>query len=195
MENFKPQKILRSSPSLKIRSTPLGPSSLSREVACYHLKSLNGIESEKPKVIRSSKICTIQRDMRTFCFISQELSTLPRNQCLRTGPKWCRKVHAVSTRYATVYIVTPFLPVRLHFLKHELCNITKRWMATELKKRCAQGDPVPTFLPEYKVSTWYSGAGTVQGARILAWVCFKKGCVHISTQRVSYLGIVPGHQV
>ena len=146
MENFKPQKILRSSPSLKIRSTPLGPSSLSREVACYHLKSLNGIESEKPKVIRSSKICTIQRDMRTFCFISQELSTLPRNQCLRTGPKWCRKVHAVSTRYATVYIVTPFLPVRLHFLKHELCNITKRWMATELKKTVCTGRPGAHFF-------------------------------------------------
>ena len=78
------------------------------------------------EVIRSRKICTVQRHMRTFCFISQELSTLPRNQYLRTGPKWCRKVHTVSTRYATVYIVTPFLPVRLHFLKHELGNITKR---------------------------------------------------------------------
>ena len=55
-------------------------------------------------------------------------------------------------------------------------------MATELKKRCAQGDPVPTFLPEYKISTWYSGTGTVQVARILAWVYLKKGCVHISTQ-------------
>ena len=60
MENFKPKKVVRSSPSLKIRSTPLGPSSLNREVklfkasnyfACYHLKSLNGIDSEKPVLL------------------------------------------------------------------------------------------------------------------------------------------------
>ena len=74
----------------------MGPSYLTREVKlfkasiyfpCYHLKSLNVIDSKNPKAIRLSKICTIQRDMRTFCFISQELSTPPRNQCLRTRPK------------------------------------------------------------------------------------------------------------
>ena len=31
--------------------------------------------------------------------------------------------------------------------------------------------------------------------RILAWVCLKKGCIDISTQRVPYSGTVSGHQV
>ena len=56
------------------------------------------------------------RDMRTFCFISQGLPIPLGIHCMVTGPKWC-SVHAVSTRYATVYIVTPFLSVRIHFLK------------------------------------------------------------------------------
>ena len=38
--------------------------------------------------------------MRTFCFNSQGMSTLPRYQYLRTCPKWCR-VHTVSTRYVS----------------------------------------------------------------------------------------------
>ena len=36
------------------------------------------------------------------------------NQCLGTGTKWC-SVHSLSTRYETVFIVTPFRPVRRHF--------------------------------------------------------------------------------
>ena len=36
------------------------------------------------------------------------------NQCLGTGTKWCC-VHTLSTRYLTVYIVTLFRPIRLHF--------------------------------------------------------------------------------
>ena len=43
-------------------------------------------------------------------------SFVPRNQCLGTGTKWCR-VHTLSTRYVTVYIVnsrrTPFLRRKL----------------------------------------------------------------------------------
>ena len=78
----------------------------------------------------------------------------PGNQCLGTGTKRCC-VHTESTRYSTAYIVTPFLPVSRHFFKiMSLATITKPWTATELKKkRCAHRDPVPTFVPEYKVST------------------------------------------
>ena len=36
------------------------------------------------------------------------------NQCLGTGTTWCC-VHTLSTRYVSVYIVTPFRPVRRHF--------------------------------------------------------------------------------
>ena len=40
---------------------------------------------------------------------------VPRNQCLGTrGTKWCC-VHTLSTRYVTVYIGTPFRPIRRHF--------------------------------------------------------------------------------
>ena len=36
------------------------------------------------------------------------------NQCLGTDTKWCC-VQTFSTQYVTVYIVTPFRPVRRHF--------------------------------------------------------------------------------
>ena len=36
------------------------------------------------------------------------------NQCLGNSTKWCC-VHTLSTWYMTVYIVTPFCPVRCHF--------------------------------------------------------------------------------
>ena len=39
---------------------------------------------------------------------------MPGNQCLGTGTKWCC-VHSLSTRYVTVYKVTLFCPIRLHF--------------------------------------------------------------------------------
>ena len=38
---------------------------------------------------------------------------------------------------------------------------TKQWTARNLQKLCAKRDPVPTFVPEYKVETLYSGTGTV----------------------------------
>ena len=56
-------------------------------------------------------------------------------------------------------------------------------------KPCAHREPVPTFVPEYKVETLYPGTGTVpefyRGT-------LKKGCVHISAQGVPYLGTAPG---
>ena len=56
------------------------------------------------------------RDMRTFCFISQGLPIPLGIHFMVTGPTWC-SIHAVSARYATVFMVTPFLPVRRRFLK------------------------------------------------------------------------------
>ncbi|CAH3192459.1 unnamed protein product [Porites evermanni] len=47
---------------------------------------------------------------------------------------------------------------------------TKQWTARNLQKLCAQRDPVPIFVPEF-----YRGY-------------LKKGCVHVSAQRVPYLG-------
>ena len=100
-----------------------------------------------------------------------------------------------STRYATVYIVTSFPPFRRHFLKkHELCNDYKAVVsAIELTRTvCTQG-PGAHFCAQAQ------GLDLVLGhrhrARILAWVCLKKECVHISTQRVPYSGSVSGHQV
>ena len=70
------------------------------------------------------------QDMRTFCFISQGLHIPLGIHCMVTSPN-----HAVSTRYATVYIVTPFLLVRRRFFKSmSFAMITKPWMATELTK-------------------------------------------------------------
>ena len=48
--------------------------------------------------------------------------------------------------------------------------ILKQWTARNLQKLCAQRDPVPIFVPEF-----YRGY-------------LKKGCVHVSAQRVPYLG-------
>ncbi|CAH3046824.1 unnamed protein product [Porites evermanni] len=47
---------------------------------------------------------------------------------------------------------------------------TKQWTARNLQKLCAQRDPVPIFEPEF-----YRGY-------------LKTGCVHVSAQRVPYLG-------
>ena len=38
---------------------------------------------------------------------------------------------------------------------------TKQLTARNLQKLCAHRDPVPTFVPEYKVETLYSDTGTV----------------------------------
>ena len=116
--------------------------------------------------------------MRTFCLISQGLSILPGIHRVRSSAKWCR-VHPVSTRYATVYML-------LHFPlseKHELCNDYKAVDGHRTNKNVAHRGPVPTFG---------QGLDLVPGhphrARILAWVCLRKECVHISVQRVQYLG-------
>ena len=71
----------------------------------------------------------------------------PWNQCLGPGTKWCC-VHTVSTRYATAYIVTPFLSVRRHFFKNmSLATITKPWTATELKNGVHTGTQCPILCP------------------------------------------------
>ena len=70
---------------------------------------------------------------------------------------------------------------------------TKQWTAARnLQKLCAHRDPVPTFVPEYKVETLYSGTDTVPE---FERGHLKKECVHISAQRVPYLGTVPGYQM
>ena len=51
---------------------------------------------------------------------------------------------------------------------------TNEWTAPGLTKPGGNRDAVPTFRPEYKVSTLYSG--TRHSARILAWVLEKKVC-------------------
>ena len=41
-------------------------------------------------------------------------------------------------------------------------TVTKRWTVTEVVTiLCEHRDPVYTFVPEYKLSTLYSGTGTV----------------------------------
>ena len=57
----------------------------------------------------------------TFCFPGPLLAHLRGcthlvfgDQCLSTNTNWCC-IHTLSTRYATVCIVIPFLPVRCHF--------------------------------------------------------------------------------
>ena len=60
------------------------------------------------------------------------------------------------------------------------------------QKTRAHRDPVPTLVPEYKVSTSYSGTGT--RARILARV-LKNGMVTLVPSEYRPLVPVPGHQV
>ena len=62
---------------------------------------------------------------------------------------------------------------------------TNEWTAPELIKPGKNRDAVPTFRPEYKVSTLYSG--TRHSARILAWV-LEKGCVHSNDSTRTVLG-------
>ena len=53
-------------------------------------------------------------------------------------------------------------------------------------------ETVPSSVPEYKVSTLYSGTGTVPEF----WHGFlKTRCVHISAHQESFSGTVLGHQV
>ena len=63
---------------------------------------------------------------------------------------------------------------------------TKQWTArNSYKNRVHTGT-------QYKVETWYSGTRTMPEF----WRGYlKKGCVHISAQRVAYSDIVPRHRV
>ena len=71
------------------------------------------------------------------------------NHCLDIGTKRCC-VHTLSTLYcATVYIVTPCQTL---YWNMSLAARTKQWTARNLQKLCAKRDPVPTFVPEYKVT-------------------------------------------
>ena len=60
-----------------------------------------------------------------------------------------------------------------------------------LQKLCAHRDPVPTFVPEYKGETLYSGTGSLPK---FYRGYLKKGRVYIRAQRVPYSGTLPGHQ-
>ena len=98
------------------------------------------------------------------------------NQYLGTGTKWCC-VHTLRTQFVTVYIVTPFRPVRRHFENELLVVRTKQRTARNLQKLCAHRNLVPTFVPDYKVETLWSSTGTVPEF----WRGhLKKGGVHIS---------------
>ena len=52
-------------------------------------------------------------------------------------------------------------PCQTPFWNMSLAVRTKQWTARNLQKLCADRDPVPTFLPENKVSTLFSGTGTM----------------------------------
>ena len=69
---------------------------------------------------------------------------------------------------------------------------TKLWTLTELVTVYTQG-PGVHFCARVQVLELVLGHWL--RVRILAWVCLKKGCIHINTQRVPYLGTVSGHQV
>ena len=81
---------------------------------------------------------------------------------------------------------TPF------FKNMSFAPITKPWTLTELVTVCTQG-PGVHFCARVQVLELVLGHRL--RVRILAWVCFKKGCIHISTQRIQYSGTVSGHQV
>ena len=70
----------------------------------------------------------------------------------------------------TVWLCRIVTPCQTPYWNMSLAARTKQWTARNLKKLCAQRDLVPIFVPEF-----YRGY-------------LKKGCVHISAQRVPYLG-------
>ena len=73
-----------------------------------------------------------------------------------------------------------------------LAQRKKQWTTRNLQTLCAHRNPVPTFVPKYKVSTLYSGSGTLpefQGGYL------EKGCVHIGAQQVLHSGTATRHQV
>ena len=88
----------------------------------------------------------------------------------------CNCVHS----YSISLCQNPF------FKSMRFATISKPWMGTELTKTvCTQG-------PGAHFHARVQGLDLVLGhryrVRILAWVCLKKGCVHISAQRVPYFG-------
>ena len=70
----------------------------------------------------------------------------------------------------TVRLCRIVTPCQARYWNMSLAARTKQWTARNLQKLCAQRVPVPIFVPES-----YRGY-------------LKKGCVHISAQRVPYLG-------
>ena len=125
--------------------------------------------------------------MRTLCFISQRgCPNLVRGREPLHGYREypiCNCVHSYSIS-----------PCQTPFLKNmSFGMITKQWMATEVTKtECAQG---PGAHFRARVQSLDLVLGHRQRVRILAWVCLKKGCVDISSQRVQYSGTGSGYQV
>ena len=125
--------------------------------------------------------------MRTFCFISQRgcPNLVPGREPLHGYREYpiCNCVHS--------YSISPCQPP--FFKNMNFGMITKRWMATELTKTvCTQG---PGAHFRARVQSLDLVLGHRQRVRILAWVCLKKGCVDISSQRVQYSGTGSGYQV
>ena len=101
----------------------------SQTLVCFHIHHKNSSlflmhDLEKIKNLnrdRRISACPLGKQLTHFAFPGPLLARLRgcthlvfRDQCLRTNTHWCC-VHTLSTRYATVCIVTPFLPVRCHF--------------------------------------------------------------------------------
>ena len=98
---------------------------------------------------------------------------------LSTGTKWCCG-DTLSTRYVTVYIVTPFRPVGRHLIWNMSLAARKRhWTARNLQKLCARRDRLtrcpllcwstrsrpcarlPAPCPNSRVRTWKKGVFTL----------------------------------
>ena len=124
--------------------------------------------------------------MRTFCFISQR-------SCPNLVPG--REPRHGYREYPICYCVHSYSisPCQTPFFKNmSFATITKPWTLTELVTVYTQG-PGVHFCARVQVLELVLGHRL--RVRILAWVCFKKGCIHISTQRIQYSGTVSGHQV
>ena len=124
--------------------------------------------------------------MRTFCFISQRGCP---NLVPGRGPRhWYREYPICNCVHS--YSISP---CQTSFFKSmSFATITKPWTLTELVTVCTQR-PGVHFCARVQVLELVLGHWL--RVRILAWVCLKKGCIHINTQRVPYLGTVSGHQV
>ena len=84
---------------------------------------------------------------------------------------------SVHSYYISLY-QTPFWNMSLAW--EQTSGLPQDW-----QNRGGNRNAVPTFRPEYKVSTLYSG--TRHSARILAWV-LEKGCVHSNDPTRTVLG-------